>query len=75
MLSLLLRHCWCLALEYEPGKEVPLAVELTQASNWGGSLRDMPASFLSHEMILLGIPSSKHLVSLNSGFYGLLGKT
>lgn len=54
---------------------MPLPVELTQASNWGSSLRDVPASFLSHEMILLGIPLSEHLVSLNSGFYGLLGKT
>lgn len=33
----------------------------------------MPASLLSPEMILLGISSSKHLVSLNGGFSELLG--
>lgn len=49
---------------------MPLAVELTQANNWGSPLKGMPASFLSHEMMLLGNLSSKHLVFLTSGFYG-----
>lgn len=43
-----------------------------QTNNWGNPLKGVPASFLSPKMILPGISSSKPLVSLNTGFYGLL---
>lgn len=74
LLSLLLRQCWCLTLEWEPGKRCLWQQSWLKTNNWGGPLKGVPASFLGQEMIL-GIPSSQHLVSLNSGIYGFLEKT
>lgn len=58
--SLLLRQCWSLAPEFSAGEEMPLAVQLSQASSWASPLKDTPVFFLNPEMMLLSI-SLQHL--------------